>query len=324
MSIITETDKTAFLAQYSDHESGDELEEAETLQADEDGFVLQEKKKKKNLSEQYLEYLLQHSICNYQQQLSRPIEEWAKFAAHPRLTSLQSNYFDIVQNRLRALAFSQVFTPLDRNGLARAITKRGERIENLLLKHHALTEKQFKLFLRAIIGVVNMKYGKKNTFYLLGRSNTGKSQLLATFAYSYFRNGIGCQSNNVRSGFPWNDAIVKRLLLIEEPQMNDDNFEDYKKIMGGELLRCDKKYAPSGEVPPTPVFMTSNAPIWRVIPQQAEAYQNRCFNFFLGTPIPEENEFMPLEKLDWDIVLTKYWHKFKLKELALNYDMRNY
>ncbi len=276
-------------------------------------------KKKLNISEQYLEYLIENSICNYQQQLSRPIHEWSKFAAHPRLNSLQSNYFDIVQNKLRYSSFDAVFQPNDALAQMAMIAKRGERIEWILRDHQKLSDAQFKLFLQGILRVVQMKSGKRNTFYIMGKSNTGKSQLLASFAYSFFRNGIGCQSNNIRSGFPWNDCIVKRLLLIEEPQMNCDNNEDYKKIMGGELLRCDKKYAPSGEVPPTPVFMTSNQPVWHVVSTQQEAYRNRSYIFYFANPIPEGSNKVPIEKEDWLIILTKYWNTYNLASIAANY-----
>lgn len=293
-------------------------------ESDDDFAVVEEEKpKKQSVAAEYLEYLLENRITSYQQQLEQPIHEWSKFATHPRLQAMQANYFDIVRCKTRIESFSDRFSPYDKNEQARMIRKRGERIEELLRVHHKLTDEQFKLFLRGLLLVVQMKAKKKNTFYIMGKSNCGKSQLLSTFAYSFFKNAIGCPSGNIRSGFPWNDCIMQRLILIEEPQMNLDNNEDYKKVMGGEMLRCDKKYAPSGEVPPTPVLMTSNLPLWHVVPAQSEAYRNRSFIFYFSEPIPEDSPLVPITKEDWCIILTKYWFKFKLNKIAQGYEPRD-
>lgn len=281
---------------------------------DEDG-----KKKKRNLSQEYLRYLVAHRISNNNAQLLRPIEEWCEYASHPRLRSMQDTYFDIVRHKLRLQSFSDVFKPLHADDMLQIELDRGERIEKLLKQHHQLSDAQFKMFIVGLIKVIQRKSGKRNTFYIMGRSNTGKSMLLETFVRSYFNNAFGCPSGNYNSGFPFNDCVNQRVLLIEEPAVTERNHEDYKKIMGGQAMRCDKKYAGSGEVPPTPVLMTANVPVWKYVPSQEETFRNRCFIFYFGTPVDETSDFIPIEKDDWDYVLTKYYHQFHLGNIMATY-----
>ena len=86
-------------------------EAADGEESNDEDVEMTESNNKKSLAAEYLEYLLERRICTYQQQLTQPVEDWSKFAVHPRLQAMQANYFDIVKQKIRYQSFNEVFTP---------------------------------------------------------------------------------------------------------------------------------------------------------------------------------------------------------------------
>lgn len=182
----------------------------------EDLDELEEKPSKMSVATQMLRYFHKNWITSMNQLYELPMEEWEKFATHPRFNSMCTNYFGIVGGMLQELSFFDVF---QRNPLANLGNIPG-KIDRLLA-HHGIEDKEGKMqltaFIYGLISVVEKKNGKRNAFVLTGRSNAGKSQFIEGFIRAYFLNGYGSPSNNIRSGFPWADCIGKRVILWEEP-----------------------------------------------------------------------------------------------------------
>nr|QZE11884.1 MAG: putative nonstructural protein [Red panda feces-associated parvovirus] len=112
--------------------------------------------------------------------------------------------------------------------------------------------------LKSLFKVINRDNGKKNCFMLLGPSSSGKSMFLKRFVDLYWPNCYGKPNNNPRTQFTFEDCLFKRVILWEEPFINDDNVEDVKLLFGGEEVKADKKYSSGICIRPTPVFVTSN------------------------------------------------------------------
>ncbi|DAC80331.1 TPA_asm: NS1 [Abeoforma parvovirus] len=199
------------------------------------------------------------------------------------------------------------------------VLTRGKRIEELL-KANNYSEDRIKFFLKSLMLVVQRRAGKKNTFYLMGRSNSGKSMLMETFVRAYFNHNFGSPNGNVKSSFPFAVCICKRILLWEEPIVNAINFEDAKKVLGGQQHRTDQKYQTGAEISSTPVIMTSNRPVWAVVPTEVEVFKNRCFIFNLNVPIDPASNLIPILKIDWDIFINTYLYECSLNTIAYRMD----
>ena len=258
--------------------------------------------------------------------IARPITEIKQFLLHPQYNTLCSSLFDMVRATLVTKPFMSAdgncfFTPLSEEEYEAAIEERdGEKIEFLLKDHHGISEAQFKTFLQCMCNVADKKMGKENSIWLQGKSNAGKSILLDSFM-EYFRGAVGAPANNVRSGFPLGDCTNVRVIRWDEPAINMDNCELAKSVMGGNDTKADKKYSCAVTIPRTPVFISSNKPLWALCLKERVAFENRmAFHIYLTKPCPDN--FGNLTKMDWDIVLTKYYLQYKLATYTRNLSQR--
>ena len=282
----------------------EELEEEE----DEDPTA---KKRRVKLSDEFLDYCVKKRVCSEHQLFRNPYTEWSRFVTHPGFNGLQSTIYNCVGSMLVGQKFRDVFTPLLGDQLREAVEERGHRIQTILMDHNKYTIQRFKFFLKALILVICRRAGKQNTFYVMGKSNAGKSQLMESFVRSYFLNAYGSPSDNDHSGFPLADCCNKRVILWEEPTVTIANFEAAKKVLGGQTLRVDQKYKPSAEVAPTPVIMTSNKPVWHNVDGEEEMFKNRMFIFNMSVPIPSDSWFIPIIRKDWDIALSTIYNDLR-------------
>jgi hypothetical protein len=224
-----------------------------------DNIGFDDKKPKVNMSQKMFDYFKEHTITCQQHLYDRPTEEWSEFVIHPRFNSLCTTYFGVIGGMARQKCFWSGFNLLTGDKYAEAVAVRGERIKGIL-KMNTYSDERIAFFIKALMMVVQRKSKKQNTFYLMGKSNSGKSMLMETFVRTYFANTFGCPNGNVRSRFPFSDCIGKRIILWEEPIVHAQNFEDAKKILGGQQHRTDQKYQTGAEIAATPVIMTSNRP----------------------------------------------------------------
>lgn len=190
--------------------------------------------------------------------------------------------------------------------------KEDSRIYNLLKDEQGFTDDRIQEFCINLFMCVERKTGKRNTFAVIGASNSGKSQLMESFCRGYFKSGLGQPCNNKRSTFPWGNCINCRILLWEEPLLDDENFEDFKKIGGGQPIFVDMKYQTHVELEPTPLIITSNTSLTRNLStmdgSKTNECKNRCFTYYITTPVSDERKsrYFPLCKQDWDDFFSLY------------------
>jgi hypothetical protein len=281
------------------------------------------KEKKETKAGTMLAYMLANNIMSVSQFYEPShTEALANFVVNPHFNNNVSRFCEVVRARMMTASFMPVnvgsfipglFILLTTLQLTALIASRGERIDYLLREIHQWTPATIKLFVRAMVGVADRKFGKQNCVYLWGKSNSGKSILLDSFV-SYFSPCIGYPSNNIRSGFPLGECANSRVIRMDEIHINMDNVELYKCVMSGNVANVDKKYSSSVIIPPTPCYISSNKPIWDLCLKEKEPLLNRmAFSKFMSHTCPED--FGLLTKLDWDIIISKHYKEWKLNDV---------
>lgn len=131
-------------------------------------------------------------------------------------------------------------------------------------------------FLISAYLVLTMKMPKKNTLYLCGRSNAGKTYF--TNALLPLRHHIG--SHITSKDFAFQECLTRPVILISELNIaTTETAEQYKQVLAGETIFVNVKNRNAEILTRKPVILTTNQPIWRHIPQERDAFRNRCFIF---------------------------------------------
>ena len=250
------------------------------------------------LKNQMLQYCLEHEITNLRSMHSRPIEETADYFMHPRFNSVIGTIFGIVSGQLKRKPFQPEWRLMSEGYVP--------KIERFLVEEHGFQGTKSKEFARKLTRVINRRSGKRNTFWVSGISNAGKTQLMLSFVEAYFPNSYGVPNNSVRTSFTFNDCMNRRVILWEEPYINADNIEDCKLLFGGQDLRTDAKYQTGAIVESTPIIITSNHDLWKLCNGQREELSNRLYHTRLWKRVKGEQWF-PFAKKDWDEFFT--FHK---------------
>lgn len=131
-------------------------------------------------------------------------------------------------------------------------------------------------FLISAYLVLTMKIPKKNTLYLCGRSNAGKT---------YFTNALLPLTHHIGShitskDFAFQECLTKPVILISELTIaTQEAAEQYKQVFAGETIFVNVKNRNAEILTRKPVILTTNQHIWRHIPQERDAFKNRCFIF---------------------------------------------
>jgi hypothetical protein len=123
---------------------------------------------------------------------------------------------------------------------------------------------------------------------------------MASFVETYFPQSVGKPDNNVRTSFPFNNCVNKRIIFWEEPYITSDNVEDVKCLLSGTKFSTDIKYQSAVEIEKTPVFVTANRTPWHAR-SDVDVWTSRCFTFRLNEPIKETTDlyFFPFTRGDW-------------------------
>ena len=131
--------------------------------------------------------------------------------------------------------------------------------------HNLLTE---------IYAVLNMTHPKRNTLYLQGASNAGKTFLLT--GIFPFKDLIG--SHITSKEFPFQECIQRPVILINELTLTtQQETELYKNILGGEPTMINIKNKKAELLERKPVFITSNNPIWQFVSNESQPLRNRMY-----------------------------------------------
>nr|AMS35109.1 NS1 [Cutavirus] len=144
----------------------------------------------------------------------------------------------------------------------------------------------------AIMCCLNKQMGKRNTILLCGPASTGKSLISQTIANLV--GNVGCY-NPSNANFPFNDCSNKNLIWIEEAGNFGTQVNSFKAIMSGQAIRLDQKGKGSKQIEPTPVIMTTNEDITKVIvgtelkTEHRQPIMDRCLRFELKHKLPGDH-----------------------------------
>lgn len=148
-------------------------------------------------------------------------------------------------------------------------TQSGYWLLNLILLYQGIDPVQFRADFTSWILQLS---DKKNTFVLEGPSNAGKSAfirpLLQLLRYGEIVNG---------GNFMFEDTVNKQIIIWEEPLIGKSMVDDCKLLFEGSEHKVIIKNKSSEMVGRTPVFITTNKPIWLYCSIDKDALANRCY-----------------------------------------------
>lgn len=140
-----------------------------------------------------------------------------------------------------------------------------------IVKHNSWN---FVTFVRDLTDFMDMKRKKVNVFWFHGESNAGKSLIarsLGNLAVLYHQIPPGS------SAFMWMDAVGKRLIIMNEPLLDETACEAMKEIMEGAGSFVRFKMKGDQFLKPTPVVITSNTLLWCMSPEAEGALRSRIY-----------------------------------------------
>lgn len=149
----------------------------------------------------------------------------------------------------------------------------------------------------AIMCVLNKQSGKRNTILFHGPATTGKSLIAQQICQEI--GNVGCY-NPANVNFPFNDCTNKNVIWVEECSNFGQQVNQFKAVCSGQAIRVDQKGKGSKPLYCTPVVMTTNEDITRVIigcedrPEHTEPIKQRMVDVPLNNPLP--GDFGLLEK----------------------------
>ena len=125
-----------------------------------------------------------------------------------------------------------------------------------------------------VYSILRMYHPKKNTLYLQGTSNAGKTYVLESLVPHKDKVGQHITSRD----FCFQECINKPVIMINEITLqNQTESEQYKNILGGEPTYINLKNRNAELLYRKPVFFTSNLPIWRFVSNDRQPLINRMF-----------------------------------------------
>lgn len=168
-----------------------------------------------------------------------------------------------------------------------------------------------KEWLQTISDILNRRYKKLRCLQLEGGQSVGKSWFTEMFADFYLnRADLSNWNRYMNASFPFGDLDARRLIMWNEPALNGDEtqIEDLKKLMGGEMLSANKKYARNqAKVYNTPMIITTNHGIFNDNPiffDRRRIFLCTSFPYFVGgETCPGQKALHPFA---WIKLLKKY------------------
>ncbi|AAF61213.1 NS protein [Pig-tailed macaque parvovirus] len=115
---------------------------------------------------------------------------------------------------------------------------------------------------KVFLAWLGKELGKRNTIWLFGPPTTGKTNIAMSLATAVPSYGMVNWNNE---NFPFNDVPHKSIILWDEGLIKSTVVEAAKAILGGQNCRVDQKNKGSVEVQGTPVLITSNNDMTRVV-----------------------------------------------------------
>ncbi len=143
-----------------------------------------------------------------------------------------------------------------------------------LFSHHAIDRSKIQKWFATLFS----DNGKRNTIYMYGKADAGKTTIIKLFDAFYESWEIGrCSAQSINSNFWLQDLYLKRLFHADEILATQVNIDTLKLLLeGSDDLTTDIKYAKKVTVKGRPVMMATNDPIWIHMSSAQDPIRRRC------------------------------------------------
>lgn len=160
-----------------------------------------------------------------------------------------------------------------------------------------------KLFLTDVYNICNKINPKKNTLFILSPPNAGK--IFFFDAVIHFFINFGQLGNfNKYNSFPMQECCNKRIILWNEPCMEESSTETLKTLLGGDATNAKVKYSNDTIIQRTPVIVLSNNDIF---PKDL-AFRSRIIKYNWKTC----SDLKILKKKPWPLAFHTLLEKYDL------------
>ena len=143
-----------------------------------------------------------------------------------------------------------------------------------LFNHHGIKIEKVQKWFQTLFG----DNGKRNTIYMWGKADAGKTTIIKLFDAFYSPWEIGrCSAQSINSNFWLQDLYQKRLFHADEIVATQVNIDTLKLLLeGSDDLTTDIKYAKKVQIRGRPVLMATNDPIWTHMASASDPIRRRC------------------------------------------------
>lgn len=212
---------------------------------------------------------------------SKHLEVWKRMIAKPRCSGIMTNVKQELESEWITKPFLQCIKWYCTH-VTEDKTKyfSPERSYYLFTEWCALQDIDPGSFAQNVFDLMERFKPKLNTILILGESNAGKTvfvsnplRLLARF--------VGQIGNRAANGnFLFSELPNKRLIIMDECVWAPEQMEDMKNLLGGEVMKTDKKYSDLVDIERTPVLLTGNKPPWVLDATAKAPLENRCLAIY--------------------------------------------
>lgn len=145
---------------------------------------------------------------------------------------------------------------------------------NLVKRIMEKNEISMEQFVQDVTDLLDRKRPKINCLWMHGCTNAGKSYVarsIAKLCMLYHEIPAGS------SRFMFMDCVSKRLIVMNEPYLDETSIEQCKQVMEGNGCFTPVKNKADQWLKPTPVIITSNTLLWQFNSQAKGPLLSRCF-----------------------------------------------
>lgn len=170
-----------------------------------------------------------------------------------------------------------------------------------------------KEFIDEIEGIINKVVKKKNTLFIQGPPNSGKTTLCQSIRDAFvYASSITNFSKG--EGFPCNDTIGMRIATADELIIEAPKAAQALLVLEGKDHMENQKYCSKSMQERIPILATGNKPLWYACPAEANAIQARIkYIHFKANPLLKKTAQKLWHPLGW-MELIRIFQKIRLDE----------
>lgn len=157
-------------------------------------------------------------------------------------------------------------------------------------------------FVQRLFNICERVEKKRNSMFILGPPNSGKSWFFDMITSFYLN--VGYVGNfNKYCAFPLNDCIDRRVLMWNEPNIESSAYDTVKMLAGGDPCPANVKYQSGCTITRTPLFFTSNS---RLFDENDAVWSSRIyFEKWQKASILKEVSLFP-HPMTWKKLVERY------------------